>query len=432
MNQGFIDPDVLLSLGAVDGLGRIDAAEGGELRLGAMATHRAVERAPATAAWPVLRRAFSLVASPRVRNVATVGGVLADADYASDPPAVLARSAPARSCGRRRGEREVGIGELIRGYYETCIAPDELLVEVRVPPQPEAAVYRKFRSRSSEDRPCVAVAAVRDGDALRVVVGAVAETPQHFPDVCALGAGARRRDRRRLRRADRADLRRARLGRVPAPGDRGRGAARGGGGGVIGVDPRVSGAQRYSVARRATRDAARGVRALAARPRARARGRRVGAARRLRGAPARGRRRSRALRLPGARPARARRRRAPRGRHRRRGRGADRARPRAPRRAAVDVSYEELPAVFDAVEAVAPGAPLLHPDAAESAGEAVSIGVRPLAGTNVCHRFRIRHGDAAAGFADADVVVSARSARRAPPTRRWSRTPRSPSGRTGG
>ena len=37
----------------------------------------------------------------------------------------------------------------------------------------------------------------------------------------------------------------------------------------------------------------------------------------------------------------------------------------------VDVSYEELPAVFDAVEAVAPGAPLLHPDAAESAGEAV-------------------------------------------------------------
>src|SRR4029079_7577097 len=87
------------------------------------------------------------------------------------------------------GEREVAIGELIRGYYETCIAPDELLVEVRVPPQPESAWYRKFRSRSSEARPCVAVAAVRDGDALRVVVGAVAETPQHFADVCALGAG---------------------------------------------------------------------------------------------------------------------------------------------------------------------------------------------------------------------------------------------------
>jgi CO/xanthine dehydrogenase Mo-binding subunit len=71
----------------------------------------------------------------------------------------------------------------------------------------------------------------------------------------------------------------------------------------------------------------------------------------------------------------------------------------------VEVTYEQLPAVFDAVEAVAPGAPLLHPGTAESAGEAVSIGVRPLAGTNVCHRFRIRHGDVEAGFAAADVVV---------------------------
>ncbi len=72
---------------------------------------------------------------------------------------------------------------------------------------------------------------------------------------------------------------------------------------------------------------------------------------------------------------------------------------------AVDVAYAELPAVFDAVEAVAPGAPLLHPDPAEAAGEQVSIGVRALPGTNVCHRFRIRHGDVAAGFEEADVVV---------------------------
>ena len=71
----------------------------------------------------------------------------------------------------------------------------------------------------------------------------------------------------------------------------------------------------------------------------------------------------------------------------------------------MEVDYEERPAVFDAVEAVAPGAVLLHPDAAASAGEAVSIGVRPLPGTNVCHRFRLVSGDAAAGLAAADVVV---------------------------
>jgi CO/xanthine dehydrogenase Mo-binding subunit len=71
----------------------------------------------------------------------------------------------------------------------------------------------------------------------------------------------------------------------------------------------------------------------------------------------------------------------------------------------IDVDYEELPAVFDPVDAVSPGAPLIHPDGARSAGEAVSIGVRPLAGTNACHRFRLVHGDVAAGFAEAEVVV---------------------------
>jgi CO/xanthine dehydrogenase Mo-binding subunit len=71
----------------------------------------------------------------------------------------------------------------------------------------------------------------------------------------------------------------------------------------------------------------------------------------------------------------------------------------------VDVDYDELPAVFDAVEAVGPEAPLLHPDTGESAGEPVSIGVRPIPGTNVCHRFRLLSGDATAGFEQADVVV---------------------------
>jgi carbon-monoxide dehydrogenase medium subunit len=137
----------------------------------------------------MLARAFGLVASPRVRNQATVGGVLADADYASDPPAALA-ALDARAVLRlARGERQVAIDELILGYYETCIGEDELLTEVRVPAGAQPATYRKFRSRSSEDRPCVAVAAACAGGTLRVVVGACAEVPQHYPDICATAAG---------------------------------------------------------------------------------------------------------------------------------------------------------------------------------------------------------------------------------------------------
>jgi carbon-monoxide dehydrogenase medium subunit len=183
MNQGFLAPTALLSLGDVAELHGIEVRDG-ELRLGAMVRHREVERSEVVrSGWPVLARAFSLVASPRVRNQATVGGVLADADYASDPPSMLA-ALDARAVLRGpSGDRSVSVGELILGHYRTCIEPDELLVEVRVPPQPERATYRKFRSRSAEDRPCVSVAATR-GDRLRVVVGAVAGTPQDFPELC--------------------------------------------------------------------------------------------------------------------------------------------------------------------------------------------------------------------------------------------------------
>jgi carbon-monoxide dehydrogenase medium subunit len=186
MNQGFVQPSAFLALGGVRELHGIEV-DGGVLRLRAMTTHSAVERSDRVlGTWPALARAFGVVASPRVRNQATVGGVLADADYASDPPAMLAALGARVVLRSARGQREVSVDELILGYYETCIAPDELLVEVLVPSAPERAVYRKFRSRSSEDRPCVAVAATRDSGRVRVVVGAVAEVPQHFPAVCAL------------------------------------------------------------------------------------------------------------------------------------------------------------------------------------------------------------------------------------------------------
>jgi CO/xanthine dehydrogenase Mo-binding subunit len=71
----------------------------------------------------------------------------------------------------------------------------------------------------------------------------------------------------------------------------------------------------------------------------------------------------------------------------------------------VEVEYEELPSVTDPVAAVMRSAPLVHQERGQSARDAVSIDVRPIADSNVCHRFRIRHGDVAAGFAHAEVMV---------------------------
>jgi carbon-monoxide dehydrogenase medium subunit len=194
MNQNIMRPQTLLSLRAISDLAFIEAAEGehaaASLSIGAMTTHRAVESSALVhQVCPILASTFSLVASPRVRNQATVGGVLADADYASDPPALLHALNAKTLVRSTNGEREIPVEELILGYYETSIRPDELLVELRIPLNVQRAVYRKFRSRSSEDRPCVAVAAAQVAGKLRVVVGAVAERPQYFPAICALADG---------------------------------------------------------------------------------------------------------------------------------------------------------------------------------------------------------------------------------------------------
>lgn len=67
--------------------------------------------------------------------------------------------------------------------------------------------------------------------------------------------------------------------------------------------------------------------------------------------------------------------------------------------AAIQVEYEELPAVFEPEQAMTSGAVLLHESIMASAE------VRPQPVPNVCHRFRLRSGLGEAGFAEADVVV---------------------------
>jgi len=190
LSTGLIDaPGAFIALRGIAELRGLSAG-GGVLALGALVTHRQVERDAGVRAegFAALADAFGTVANVRIRTLATVGGVLADADYASDPPAMLCALGAAVVLASPRGERRLAVDELILGHYETAIEPDELLVRVEVP-RPARAIYLKFRSRSSEDRPCAGVAAAVTGGGLRVVVGAVADRPQVLPEVCALAGG---------------------------------------------------------------------------------------------------------------------------------------------------------------------------------------------------------------------------------------------------
>jgi carbon-monoxide dehydrogenase medium subunit len=141
---------------------------------------------------PVLADTFGKVANVRVRHAATVGGVLAEADYASDPPAVLLALDAQVDVQGPGGQRTIPVAQFFTGFYETSLEPGEIVTRVRVPvPEPGTrAVYEKYVTRSSEDRPCLGViAAVGPGGDLRVAVGAVAETPQRFPEIEAMARG---------------------------------------------------------------------------------------------------------------------------------------------------------------------------------------------------------------------------------------------------
>ncbi|MHA6631477.1 FAD binding domain-containing protein [Pseudonocardia sichuanensis] len=196
MRQGLISPDALVALWQIPGLDTITRNDG-VLRIGASTTLAAVAASPLVREnAPSLAHACSVVGNPRIRNVATLGGNLAEADYASDPPATLASlGARCRVVGPA-GERLIPVRELITGFYETALDHAELIthVEVPLPARGRRAVYLKYRSRSSEDRPCVGVAARVDVAAgriteLEVVVAAVAPTLQRAPAVLESAAG---------------------------------------------------------------------------------------------------------------------------------------------------------------------------------------------------------------------------------------------------
>ncbi len=199
LKNRLIAPGALISLGELDELQYI-RADDGALRIGAMTTIRELERSGLVMErCPTLARTCRQVANVRVRHAATIGGNLSEADYASDPPCVLVAARARVRVASARGQREIPLTEWFTDFYETALAPDEVVIELIVPAQTPSvrSAYLKYVSRSSEDRPCLGVAAFIDLDGdevcreLRVVVGAAAGTPQEVASAEKLATGQR-------------------------------------------------------------------------------------------------------------------------------------------------------------------------------------------------------------------------------------------------
>jgi carbon-monoxide dehydrogenase medium subunit len=128
------------------------AVEPDEIRIGAMTRHRELlESDELAAALPLFRDAERVIADPAVRNRGTIGGSLCQADPSEDLSAVC--TAVNASCVIRgaAGERVVTMEEFHRGPYQTAVADNEILTEVRIPVRPGgSSAYAKVERRAGD------------------------------------------------------------------------------------------------------------------------------------------------------------------------------------------------------------------------------------------------------------------------------------------
>jgi carbon-monoxide dehydrogenase medium subunit len=144
--------------------------EGGQVAIGALTTHAAVAAAPLLQEHcPIVTYTAGQIGDPQVRHRGTIGGTIAHGDPASDMPAVvlaLGAEIVVRGTG---GERVIAATDFFTGVFTTALAPDEMLVEVRVPKLGESTGWAYIKAnRRAQDWATVGVAALvhRDNGAI--------------------------------------------------------------------------------------------------------------------------------------------------------------------------------------------------------------------------------------------------------------------------
>ncbi|MGC8779436.1 MAG: FAD binding domain-containing protein [Anaerolineae bacterium] len=185
MNYRLAQPAALVDLNNVAELFYIRPAADGGVTIGAMTRTATVEHDPLVAQRaPLLAEAIPHIAWPQIRNRGTFGGNVAHADPAGHLPAITVALNARYHARSKGGDRWLSADEFFLGAFTTALEPDELLVEVALPPMPPRSgwSYRQA-ARQAGAEAMVGVAAVVSLDergrcaSARISYVSVAETP---------------------------------------------------------------------------------------------------------------------------------------------------------------------------------------------------------------------------------------------------------------
>jgi len=199
MWQGLVAPEYVIDIKGISDLDYIDFDDKEGLRIGALTTHRAIEKSP------LIRNGFSvlsemelLLATVQTRNWGTIGGNLSHADPTGDPaPPLIAMNARVKMVGSG-GERVAALEDFSKDFFETILQADEMLTEIQVPKPPPhtGTAYMKFALMEGDSAIVGAAASItlEPGSGVckdaRIVLGGVAPVPLRAKRAEQGGTGA--------------------------------------------------------------------------------------------------------------------------------------------------------------------------------------------------------------------------------------------------
>lgn len=184
MRQGLLAPKYLIDIKNIPSLDYISLDKQEGLKIGALCTHRAIEKSPVVRdKFRLLADMESKLASVQTRNWGTIGGSLFQGPAGDPTPVLIILNGKLKITGLSQ-ERIVAAEELDTGYRQTVLEQDEVLTEIQVPKPPPytGTAYTKFTKREGD----MAIAGVAVSITLnpangtctdaRIALGAVAPT----------------------------------------------------------------------------------------------------------------------------------------------------------------------------------------------------------------------------------------------------------------
>ena len=168
-------PSMLVDIGRLEEL-RYVREEGDRIAIGALTRHGQIAADPLLARdCALLAQAAALVGDPQVRHRGTIGGSVVHGDPAGDLGTVVLTLDADLVARGPDGERTIPAAAFFTGPFTTALAPQEVLVEIRVP-KVERGVYVKHVRRAQDWATVAVAAAVVDG-ATTVGLASMGPTP---------------------------------------------------------------------------------------------------------------------------------------------------------------------------------------------------------------------------------------------------------------